>query len=305
VGLTIGLTVLSDDDGDGRDIRAGSPPLVLDLGVRTDAEATALRRGQRLYAKGDEEQAGRVFARFSSPQAELGQAFAAWPEGSVARLERLGAQYPRSAVVQFHLGVARFWVGRTDDAFTAWRAALREDPDTPSALRAEDFLHPQFAPGRPFFVPGFPLPKRVESLSPPEQFRILRREARGDDVRAKLLYGVALQQLGRPLSAERQFAAAAALAPADAQAQVAAAVGRYRKDAPERAFSRLGPLTREFPRAATVRFHLGLLLLWLGRAEEAKRQLELARRLEPGSTWARESSRLLARLKGVGGDESR
>jgi tetratricopeptide (TPR) repeat protein len=303
--LTIGLTVLSDDGGDTRDIRAGKPPLVLDLGVRTDAEATALRRGQRLYSGGDEEQAARVFARFSSPQAELGQAFAAWPEGSLERLERLGAQYPRSAVVQFHLGLARFWVGRMDDAFSAWRAAVREDPDTASAVRAEDFLHPQFAPGRPFFLPGFPLPKRVKTLSPPAQFRVLRHDARGNDARAKLLYGLALQQLGRPLSAERQYAAAAALAPANAEAQVAAAVGRYRKDAPERAFSRLGPLSRRFPRAATVRFHLGLLLLWFGRADEAKRQLELARRLEPGSRYARESSRLLTRLKGVEGDESR
>jgi Flp pilus assembly protein TadD len=80
---------------------------------------------------------------------------------------------------------------------------------------------------------------------------------------------------------------------------VAAAVGRYRKDAPERAFSQLGPLARKFPRAATVRFHLGLLLLWLGRVDEAKRQLERARGLEPRSTHARESSRLLARLRGV------
>jgi hypothetical protein len=53
-----------------------------------------------------------------------------------------------------------------------------------------------------------------------------------------------------------------------------------------------------------VRFHLGLLLLWLGRVEDAKRQLALARRLEPASIHARESSRLLSRLKGVGGDES-
>jgi hypothetical protein len=123
---TIGLTVLSDDDGgDTRDIREGNPPLVLDLGVRTDAEATALRRGQRLYADGDEDQAGRVFARFSSPQAEIGQAFSAWPDGTLVRVERLGADHPRSAVVQLHLGLARFWAGRTDDAFNAWRTAVR------------------------------------------------------------------------------------------------------------------------------------------------------------------------------------
>jgi tetratricopeptide (TPR) repeat protein len=301
---TIGLTVWTTDDGETPEIRAGSPPLVLDLGVRTDAEATALRRGQRLYSDGDEAKAALVFARFSSPQAELGQAFAAWP-GSLGRIEALGARYPRSAVVQFHLGLARFWAGRTSEALTAWRAALREDPNSASALRAEDFLHPQAAPGRPFFVPEFSLPKGLAKLSPPAQLRQLERAARRRDVNAKLLYGLALQRLGRPVSAERVYAAAAALDPANAEAQVAAAVGRYRKNAPERAFSRLGPLTRKFPRAATVRFHLGLLLLWLRRVDEAKRQLGLARRLEPGSRHALESSRLLTRLKDVGGAESR
>jgi tetratricopeptide (TPR) repeat protein len=302
---TIGLTALSTEDEDTPDIRAGKPPLVLDLGVRTDAEATALRRGQRLYSNGDEEQAARVFARFSSPQAEIGQAFAAWPDATLMRVERLGAEHPRSAVVQLHLGLARFWVGRTDEAFTAWRTAVREDPDSASAVRANDLLHPDSPQGLPFFLPSFSPPKRLEALSPPEQLRALERGARAADARAKLLYGLALQRLGRPLSAERQYAAAAALAPANAEAQVAAAVGRYRKDAPERAFSRLGPLSRTFPRAATVRFHLGLLLLWLGRVDEARRQLEQARRLEPGSRHARESSRLLTRLERVKGDGSR
>lgn len=303
--VTVAVAVLSRDDDGGRDIREGNPPLVLDLGVRTDPEATALRRGQRLYSEGDEEAAARVFARFSSPQAEIAQAFAAWPDATLERVERLGVEHPRSAVVQFHLGLARFWAGRTDQAFSAWRAAVRQEPDSASAVRANDFLHPDAAPGLPFFVPGFAPPKHLSKLSPPEQLRALAGAARSDDVRAKLLYGLALQRLGRPLSAERQYAAAAKLDPTSAEAQVAAAVGRYRKDAPERAFSRLGPLSREFPRAATVRFHLGLLLLWLGRVDEAKRQLERARGLEPGSTHARESSRLLVRLKDVGGDEAR
>jgi tetratricopeptide (TPR) repeat protein len=302
--VAVGVAVVTKGDGEALEIREGHPPLVFDLGVRTDAEATALRRGQRLYSDGDEAEAARVFARFTSPQAEIGEAFAAWP-GSLARVEELGAQYPRSAVVLFHLGLARFWVGRTSEAFAAWRAALREDPDSASAVRAEDFLHPQAAPGRPFFVPGFSVPKGLAMLPPATQLQQLRRAARGRDVNAKLLYGVALQRLGRPLSAERQYAAAAALDPANAEAQVAAAVGRYRKDAPERAFSRLGPLTRKFPREATVRFHLGLLLLWLDRVDEAKQQLGLARTLQPVSPLAKESSRLLARLKGVGGEESR
>ena len=299
-----GLTVLRSED-EGSNVPSGNPPLVLDLGLRTDPEATALRRAQRLYAAGAEEQAARIFARFSSPQAEIGQAFAAWPDGSLPSVERLGAEHPRSAVVQLHLGLARFWVGSTDAAFRAWERAVRAEPDTPSAVRANDLLHPNSPEGLPYFVPSFAPPKGLRELEPPAQLRTLARAARGKDVQARLLYGLALQRLGRPVSAEREYAAAARLAPQDPEAQVAAAVGRYRKDEPERAFSRLGPLARRFPRAATVRFHLGLLLLWLGRVDrvdEAKRQLQLARRLAPGSTHAKESSRFLARLKSVGED---
>ena len=53
-----------------------------------------------------------------------------------------------------------------------------------------------------------------------------------------------------------------------------------------------------------MRFHLGLLLLWLaknqpGSVEEAKRQLRLAQQEVPGSRLAREAKRLLAGLEGV------
>ena len=39
-------------------------------------------------------------------------------------------------------------------------------------------------------------------------------------------------------------------------------LARLDKTHPERAFSRLGPLSRRYPHASTVRFHLGLLLLY-------------------------------------------
>ena len=304
VTLTVGLTVLSSDEEEPPAVRSGNPPLVLDLGVRTDPEARALRKGQRLYSEGEEEAAAREFARFSSPQAEIGESFAGWPDGSLSRIERLGADHPRSAVVQLHVGLARFWSGRISQAFNAWRTAVREEPDSASAVRANDLLHPDSPRGLPFFVPDFALPKGLGAIAPAAQLRFLERSARRGGAHDKLLYGLALQRLGRPVSAERQFAAAAKLAPDDPEAQVAAAVGRYRKDAPQRAFSRLGPLSKKFPRAATVRFHLGLLLLWLGQVDNAKRQLTLARRLEPESRLARESSRLLARLQDVGGKQS-
>jgi Flp pilus assembly protein TadD len=138
----------------------------------------------------------------------------------------------------------------------------------------------------------------VTRLAPAAQLAALERNARGRDVRAKLLYGLALQRLERPLSARRQYSAAARLAPRNPEALVADAVGRFDKAHPERAFSRLGPLTRRFPRAATVRFHLGVLLLWLGQLKEARRQLNAAAAMA-NSPLAREAKRLLTRLEDV------
>ena len=136
-------------------------------------------------------------------------------------------------------------------------------------------------------------------MSPAEQLEVLRadRTAHG-----RILYGVALQRLGRPVSARRAFAEAVQLAPNDVDALVADAVGRYDKSNPSGAFSRLGPLTRRFPQAATVRFHLGVLLLWQRNVQEAKRQLRLAQESEPGSRIAREAGRYLAQLTKVGTD---
>src|SRR5205814_7498998 len=107
---------------------------------------------------------------------------------------------------------------------------------------------------------------------------------------------VRLQYSGRPVSAEREFATAASLAPNDPDAQVAAAVGLYDKDSPARAFARLGPLVRRFPRAQTIRFHLGLLSIWLGAFGQARRELRLAVADKPHGVFAREAQTLLARL---------
>lgn len=280
--------------------RAGHPPLSLDLGVRTDPEARALRDAQHLYAAKRYDAAGSIFRRYRSPEAQVGAALADWPGSTVTRLEQLQAEHPQSSLVGLHLGLALYWLRRNDEALAEWQATARKQPDTPYAVRAEDFLHPQYAPGLPRFVPSFPLPPRIRSLPPAQQLAALRRAAAGGDAHAKILYGVALQQLDRPLSAERQFAAAARLAPDDPDARVAAAVGRFDKAKPAAAFGRLGPLTRVFPKAQIVRFHLGLLLLWSAQVTEARKQLTQARDEGPKTAIGRQAAQYLAALGSVG-----
>ncbi|MGH3132157.1 MAG: tetratricopeptide repeat protein, partial [Gaiellaceae bacterium] len=100
-----------------------------------------------------------------------------------------------------------------------------------------------------------------------------------------------------PVSAARVFEQAARRAPGNVEAQVAGAVGEFDKETPARAFGLLGPLTRRFPSEPTVRFHLGVLLLWTGRVDPAERQFRLASRTKPGSPLAREAARYLQTIR--------
>jgi tetratricopeptide (TPR) repeat protein len=302
VALVVGIVALQTDPVESAappaKAREGAPPLTFELGVRTDPQAVALRRAERLYAAGKRVDAGKAFARIDSVEGRVGQAFASWPEGTVDRMNRLAGLHAQDAVVQLNLGVALFWSG-LPGAQEAWRAAAASEPDSAYAVAAGNLLHPEYAKGLPVFVTDAPLPDALQGLTPPQQLELLRRGSERT-VDGKLLYGVALQRLGMQRSAERVFARAAREAPRDAEAQVAAAVGRFDKARPADAFSRLGPLTRRFPGKATVRFHLGLLLLWSGEVKEARTQLVRATTVEPGSPLAREARKYLDTLDKAG-----
>jgi tetratricopeptide (TPR) repeat protein len=277
--------------------RPGTPPLALDFGLRNDAEARALSQAQDLYNRRHEQKrAAEIFTRYHSLEAEVGAALASWPGDTVKRLQTLAAEHPKSSLVALHLGLGLYWSRRDQEAETAWRAAEKLQPDTPYAVRAADFLHPRFFTGLPTFVPSFEPALRIT----PTVFDALKREAATGGAHAKLLYGVALQRLGRPLSAEREFVAAERLSPDDPEARTAAAVGLFDKDDPSKAFSRLGPLVRVFPRAQTVRFHLGLMLVWIGQVGQARTELRKARAEGPETPLGKQASALLSAIEQAG-----
>jgi tetratricopeptide (TPR) repeat protein len=277
-GTTVGATLLTRTGSNGTSTAEakplkGAPPLEIDLGVRTDAQAVELRRALRLYAAGHRKQARAIFARDPSLEGRLGAAMSDWPDG-FNDVAALAHENPRSALAQLELGLAYFWEGRVAQAQDEWRRARRLEPDTAYAVSAENLLYPRYFSGHPPFSPSFASPPELTKLGPPKQLAFLAARARRPDAHAKLLYGAALLRLGKTVSAEREFAAAARLAPNDADARVAAAVGLFDKAKPSLAFSRLGPLVKVFPKAPVVRFHLGLMLLWLGQARAGRAQLE-------------------------------
>jgi tetratricopeptide (TPR) repeat protein len=303
VGVAIGGAILQGDDGAPAPEAAPEgrpPPLQLDV-YASGPTADALRAAESAYDEGRLQAAARRFERIlvdhpGSVEAAVGAAVAAWPDDAVARLRSLAGEHEDNAVVLLHLGLALAATGETDAAREEWRAAVERDPDTPSAVRADSLLHPDMAPGLPFFLPTAEPTPRVGRLAPLEQLTALRRRAAGGPADDSLLLGSALQRLGMPISARSAFDQAVRRDPAGVEAQVAAAVGRFDKDDPSQAFSRLGPLARDHPRAAVVRFHLGLMLLWIRGVEEARRQLRQAIRAEPGSIYAREAKKLLTTL---------
>lgn len=298
----VGAAVVSSGDGSAttteaeRKPRPGRPPLSFALGFRSDAEARDLARGAASYQRGDTAAAAALFARHDSLEAKVGSAFASWPDGSGDRLEQLAKLYPESALVQLHLGLARLWANQ-GDPIAAWRASLEAEPDTPYAIVAGNLLHPNLPRGLPAFIPSFSAPAEITRLPAARQLEALRRRASRGGVEELLLYGVGLQRVGRPVSAAQVFLRASRAAPGNVEAQVAAAVGRFDKDAPALAFGRLGPLTRVFPKEPSVRFHLGVLLLWTGRVDASKRQFRLASRAQPGSPLAREAERYLETIR--------
>jgi hypothetical protein len=216
-----------------------------------------------------------VFDGRSQFEAPIKAAFRAWPHGTLERMEELGKKHPRDAVVQFHLGLARLWSGYGAEAGAALRVAKRTGRDTPYEIRADNLLHPQY------FGPGYPV------FQPTTKNALLRR-------------GAQLQSEGHQHSAERVYARAAREDPSNAEAQVAAAVGRFDMDDLAASFSRLGPLTRRFPRSQSVRFHLALMLAWTGQRAAAVTQFRLARSLGPRTQLGKEANAFLSRLEGAG-----
>jgi tetratricopeptide (TPR) repeat protein len=300
--VVAGVALIGRGDGS-----PGEKPPVLELSVLLgdDSEAQALRAAERSYDSGRTDDARAQFAALlrdhpESLEAAVGAAVSAWPDGTLERLRELEASHPDSALVHLHLGLALYAEGRQDEAAAEWRKAVEVEPDSESAVRAGDVLHPDMAPGLPSFFTTLEPPPGLTGKSPQEQLDELEAAARGGGADQWILYGTALQRVGKPISARAAFDRALELAPDRLDAKVAAAVGRFGKDDPSAAFSRLGPLARDNPDSALVRFHLGVLLLWIRDVQDARAQLEKAAATMPVSLYSREAKSLLSRLEGIG-----
>jgi len=263
-----------------------SPRLRLSLAVAAVAVAAAagvvgVTLATRQTPEQPQAQSGKPPLGRSLPTpaaAEIRTAFHAWPKDSLSTMEELGRDYPKDRVVQFYRGLALLWAGYNADGAVALEQAKKLGRDTPWEVQADDLLHPEYFNGYPIFQP-----------------------LGGDPLLAR---GSRLQREGRQHSALRVFERAARRSPGDDQAQVAAAVARFDKGDLSASFSRLGPLTRRFPRSQTVRFYLGLLLAWTGQRAEACTQFRKTVALGGGTELGSGASDFLSRVCKTGSGAS-
>ena len=269
-GATIGVTLLQTrGSSTGTTARKGAPPLDLPA-------SPALR----LYRTGKRKEAEVLFSRSHALPDRIGAAFSRWPHGTLDTMKALVAGNPESGLAELHLGLAYYWSGRDSDAVASWRRAASVEPDSPAAVTALDFLHPGVAPGLP------PIVVDVAAVAP---------EAHG-----LLEKGLVLWNAERPVSAKRLLDAAAVRAPHDPAVLAAAAVASFSPAHPLAPFPKLGSLTASFPKAAVVRLHLGVLLLWTRQVAKGKQQLRLAVAAQPGSVYASTARTLLRALTNNG-----
>ena len=205
--------------------------------------------------------AGEVFARFDSLEARVGapaqQPGPVIPSTGLERLDRAESGERRGCRSTSGSPASG---RRRAIPLEAWRRVLeRANRKSPYAVTAGDLLHPEYARGLPIFVPATTAPAAdLRRLPPARQLAALQESGRARSTADRLLYGVALQRLGRARSAEREYRAGGARRPArrggaDRRRRGA---GSRRTIPPGRSL-RLGPLTqRGFRRPQTVRFHL-------------------------------------------------
>ena len=263
-GATVGAAYLQARGGHtGSAVRKGVPPLEL-------PDSAALR----LYDAGRRKEAEALFARSHDLADEIGAAFARWPHGTLETMKSLVASHPGDPVADLHLGLAYYWSGRDADAASSWQRTAKEQPDSPYAVVALDFLHPGVAPGLP------PIVVDTAAVAPP--------------ARTLLLRGILAWDREHMVTARRLVGTAATRAPNDPAVLSAAAVVRYSPATPLAPFPKLGPLTGRYPHAAVVRFHLGELLLWTRQVAKGKAQLRLA--AAGGSVYAKAAAQILRLL---------
>lgn len=201
------------------------------------------------------------------------------PDATIARLRLLA---PTSPFARYELGVVQLWAGRVAAATSDLKGVRDAAPESFYGVKADDLLHPTMQPGYPLFVPAEDPPEGATG----ESLQAAAASA-PNDAEAQLQYGASLQGAGRREEALAAYRQAVKADPSSVEAQVAVALAGFSKDDPSKAFGTVGPLARDHAGDPSPRFHLAMMLLWIGQPEQARAQFHQVTTEAPDSRLAR------------------
>ncbi len=242
--------------------------------------------GSEQLVRGDAVAASAAFnaaKKLGEPAADTALVVASYnaksPDATISRLELLA---PSSPFARYELGVVQLWAGRLPQATAALRAVRDGAPESFYGVKADDLLHPTMQPGYPLFVPAEDPPKGATLGS----LKVAADQA-PNDAQAQLQYGAALQGAGRRLEAVKVYTQALRADPTSIESQVALVLAGFQKDDPAKAFGTVGPLVRDRKTDPSPRFHLAMMLLWIGQPEKAQAEFRQVASEAPGTRLAR------------------
>ncbi len=251
--------------------------------TRTDVQMAI---GSEQLVRGDGTAATAAFTaarKLGDPAADVALIVASYdpkaPDATVSRLELLAATSP---FARYELGVVQLWAGRLPQATAALKSVRDGEPESFYGVKADDLLHPTMQPGYPLFVPADNPPEgaTAESLKS-------AAAAAPNDAKAQLQYGASLQSAGNRKDALAVYGQALRADPTSIEAQVALALAAFSKDDPSKAFGTIGPLVRDHSNDPSPRFHLGMMLLWIGQPDKAQAEFRQVASEAKGTRLAR------------------
>ena len=280
------------------------PRLQLSVVLRTDARQVA--RAAERATTGDRGAAKEQFdallhvdpsplKRRSARRSRRG------PSGRSTSSASSRAEYPESALVHLHLGLALYAGG--DDT-----AALPSGERRSKSSRTRRRLCAPRICSTPIWrldgrssIPSFAPTLDLENDSPAAQLAGAAPPGH-EGRRARTISSTASRSSASdarcpPGSPSRALSSSTERASTHASRMLSAVSTRTSR---REAFSRLGPLAQAHPRSPLVRFHLGLLLLWIRDVENARKQLQRAADADRDGFYGREARALLSRLEAIG-----
>lgn len=270
------------------------PPLVVDESAGRRLEEAGAALGEGKLGLAERRFTDLVAERPDDALPQVGLVLSRWrklgPTAVERDMEQLRREYPGSAEVTVHLALVRIFSGDRQAAGELLRQALAEaqSADPPKlhlARRADDLLHPSFAPGYPPLLVG------ADDLSDSRARELARAltEAVGDDDR---------RRAGELAERASILASRPGLAETDRELlRVAAAVAGWDKDTPAAGTRALQLVARESTgdAGAAARLHRGLLLLWSGERRAGLVELEALGK-DGDSRWHRQAAAVAKRL---------